>query len=506
MRKPAHHLARGHHAASKISQGLKIDRRGFLGAMAAGLVWAVAKPAAGMGFRSGLAGSAAPKPRIRFLYDQGPLVMTEDALRDANGAFSLAQLPAPTPRCQVKLTGEITALTKRMWEIALDDVERNQVKHESGVVYFGAGTRYGDRVYTRDISIAGVLGVNRLYPNEMLSSLKLTREIRAALGYKVSAPHMIKEIDVPWEVIAEVDKDVMAKYKTNSYTRATDDVVWLWAADDLFMLHPEIADWKWMLENGEHFFKVFYGPWFDPSDGLYRGQPLYHDITNSAYPKGMMITDCVLLKAISTNCLYYRGLLAMANACEKCGRPANEKQQWLDRATALKAAIVKVFTKPDGTLAYYKDRYGEIMPNREILGTAFAVIFGIVEGDAAKKVYEGYPETDKGLPLFSPYIPGNSGPHNMASWPFCDTFFLWGKALADGGDYTDQNAALLGRSLGTAFAPKKKKADNESDWATGLGSFHEKIPLPAGLIDGSGHQLWSAAAFLNVCVRAGLVK
>jgi hypothetical protein len=93
----------------------------------------------------------------------------------------------------------------------------------------------------------------------------------------------------------------------------------------------------------------------------------------------------------------------------------------------------------------------------------------------------------------------------MASWPFCDTFFLWGKAMADGGDYTDQNAALLGRSLGTAFAPKKKKADNESDWAAGLGSFHEKIPLPSGLIDGSGHQLWSAAAFLNVCIRAGLV-
>ena len=74
-----------------------------------------------------------------------------------------------------------------------------------------------------------------------------------------------------------------------------------------------------------------------------------------------------------------------------------------------------------------------------------------------------------------------------------------------GGDYTDQNAALLGRSLGTAFAPKKAKANNEAMWNQGLGSFHEKIPLPSGLIDGSGHQLWSAAAFLNVCIRAGLV-
>jgi hypothetical protein len=484
---------------------MKLNRRCFLGAVAAGLAWSGSGLVTNLVFAgSGPANAAATKARRRFLYEQGPLVMTADALRDANGKFSLAQLPTPTPKCQVPLTGDVTLLTERMWQIALDDVERNQVTHESGVVYFGAGTRYGDRVYTRDISIAGVLGVNRFYPKEMLSSLKLTREIRTALGYRVSAPHVVKEIDAPWEVIAESDKEVMQKYKTNSYTRATDDVVWLWAADDLFTLRPAVADWKWMLETGEHFFKVFYAPWFDSADGLYRGQPLYHDITNSAYPKGMTNADCVLLKALSTNCLYYRGLLAMANACEKCGRPAKEKQQWLDRAAALKVAIQKEFTKPDGTLAYYKDRHGKIMPNREILGTAFAAIFGIVQGAAAKAACADYPMTDKGIPLFSPFIPGNSGPHNMASWPFCDTFFLWGKAVADGGDYTDQNAALLGRSLGTAFKPKKNPKEGE-EWGDGLGSFHEEIPLPSGLIDGSGHQLWSAAAFLNVCVRAGLV-
>ena len=472
---------------------LKLSRHTLWIALATGIVWC------------GPPSSSAAESGPHFQYTQEPLVMSADVLRDANGQFSLAQLPVPAPRSQARLTGDVTPLTERMWKIALDDVERNQVKHESGVVYFGAGTRYGDRVYTRDISIAGVLGVNRFFPNEMLSSLKLTRDIRRGLGYRVSAPHVIPEIKVDWQVIAEVDREVMAKYKTNSYTRATDDVVWLWAADDLFALHPELADWPWLLENGEHFFKVFYDPWFDPGDGLYRGQPLYHDITNSAYPEGMTNADCVLLKALSTNCLYYRGLLAMANACEKGGRPAPEKQQWLERAAALKNAIRKEFTKPDGTLAYYKDRHGEIMPNREILGTAFAAIFGIVTGDAAKAAYADYPMTDKGIPLFSPFIPGNSGPHNMASWPFCDTFFLWGKEIVDGQDYTAQNAALLGRSLGTAFAPKKKKGENESDWATGLGSFHEKIPLPSGLIDGSGHQLWSAAAFLNVCIRARLL-
>jgi hypothetical protein len=328
-----------------------------------------------------------------------------------------------------------------------------------------------------------------------------------ALGYQVSRPHLVSEIDAPWKVIAEEDKDIMAKFKTNSYTRRTDDVVWMWAAHDLFTLHPELADWKWFHQNGSEFFKDFYGPWFDASDGLYRGQPLFHDITNSAYPKGMTIADCVLLKSLTTNCLYYKAMLSMADASTKIGLSETEKQQWLSRAAALKKAIVKEFTNADGTLAYYKDRHGVVMPNRDILGIAFAVILGLVDGDAAKAAYAGYPESDLGVPLFSPFIPGNKGPHNQAVWPFTVSFYFWGKSLAYGEDYSDYNAAILARSLGTAFedTPKKRKT-NDEDWGTALGSFHEKINLPSGKIDGSGHQLWSAAAFLKVCILAGLIQ
>ena len=458
----------------------------------------------GIGMASGEPVSAVGnEAKTRFLFEQGSLVMTAEALRDTNGSFSLTQLPNPEPKCKVELKGAVTPLTARLWKVALDDVEHNMVTSESGAVYFGAGNQYGLRIYERDIAVSGVLGLNHFYPEVMLSSLKVAREIRKELGYKVSAPHVVQEIDVPWEVIAQVDKAIMEKYRTNSYTRRTDDVAWLWAVDDLFTLHSELADWKWVVENGEHFFKVFYDPWFDKTDGLFRGQPLFHDIQSSAYPKGMTIADCVLLKALSTNCLYYRGMQAMAKACEKSSRPAAEKQHWMDRASALKVAIQKEFTQPDGTLAYYKDRHGKIMLNREILGTAFAVIFGIVEGDAAKAAVADYSMTDKGTPLFSPFIPGNSGPHNMASWPFCDTFFLWGKSIAEGKDYTDYNAALLARSIGTAIKSKKGREDKaEGD---GFGSFHEYITLPDGLITGSGRQLWSAAAFLNVCIRAGLL-
>ena len=443
---------------------------------------------------------------LKFLYEKDLLVMKEDSLRDALGAFTLAQLPEPKPKCQAKLTEDTTPLTQRMWTIALDDLERNIVSNDHGT-YFAAGTRYTDRIYTRDISIAGVLGANRLYPKEMRDSLMLTRVNMKALGHQVSKPHAVTEIDAPWEVIAEEDKEIMAKFKTNSYTRRTDDVVWIWATHDLFTLHPEIADWKWFHENATEFFIKFYAPWFDKSDGLFRGQPIFHDITNSAYPKSMTIADCVLLKALSTNCLYYKAMLVMADVSEKIGLPELEKQHWLARAAALKTAIVKEFTNADGTLAYYKDHHGVVMPNRSILGIAFAVILGVVDGDAAKAAYAEYPESDLGVPLFSPFIPGNKGPHNQAVWPFTVSFYFWGKERAYGKDYSDINAAILARSLGTAFEEKRVKGENEiEDWGVALGSFHEKINRPSGKVDGSGHQLWSAAAFLNVCIRAGLVQ
>ena len=446
---------------------------------------------------------SAPPP---FLYSKPPLAMTEDSLHDALGSFTLSQLPDPKPKCTVKLKDGTTPLTRRLWAIALDDIEHNLVTNERGT-YFAAGTRYTDRIYTRDIALTGILGANRVYPGEMKASLVLTREKRKKLGYKVSRAHVVSEIDAPWEVIAEDEKEIMAEFKTNSYTRRTDDVVWMWATHDLFTQHPELADWKWFHEDGVEFFDHYYAPWFDPSDGLYCGQPLFHDITNSAYPKGMTIADCVLLKSLSTNCLYYRGLLAMADAAGKCGLPEEEKPQWLTRAAALKAAIRKEFTNADGTMAYYKDRHGVIMPNRDILGIAFAAILGLVDGEAAKAAYAGYPESDLGVPLFHPFIPGNSGPHNQAIWPFTESFYFWGKAIATGKDETDYNAAVLARSLGTAFEDisKKRKTDGE-DWGTALGSFHEKINLPSGRVDGSGHQLWSAAAYLNVCIRADLIQ
>jgi hypothetical protein len=446
-------------------------------------------------------------------YEGGPLVMTPTFLSDANGSYGVDQLPDVKPRNGSRIKGPTTPLIEHLWEIAKDDCERNIVSNELGT-YFGAGSRYGPRVYTRDIAFAGIFGANDLYPNEMLQSLKITRDLRLELGYKVSRPHVIDEIQAPWEVIAEVDKEIMAKYKTNCYTRRTDDIIWMWAAEDLFLKHPKLADWNWFYETGRRCFEELYAPWYDKTDGLYLGQPTFQDLTHTSYPDGSSIADCVLIKSASTNALYYKGLLAMARAAEKIGQSDKVVKQWRERAASLKLAFRRHLIMPDGEVCYYIDRHGRMLPNQHNLGTGLAVILGVLEGEAAVKAYAHYPSSDKGVALIHPFLADNMGSHNAASWPFCSTIFLWGKEIAEGRSYQDYNTALLARSIGTKMQPKKNKkgkkssgqGDSEAHWNSGFGSFHEKTSLPSGLIGGSGHQLWSSAAFLNVFLRHGQVE
>jgi len=433
----------------------------------------------------------------KLVYKSDHLNLTPVSISDVIGKFSVADLPAVHPACTFKLKKNTTVLTQRMWEIALHDVEQNLITNNYGT-YFAAGRRYTDRVYTRDIAYAGILGLNELYPAEMLQSLKITRTVISKMAYKVSSDEVITEINAPWEAITTERKQFMALFKSNSITRRTDDVVWIWAVDNLFKSHPEIADWNWFYSTAKSNFNELYAPWFDQTDGLYKGQNTFHDIQSSAYPKGYSQADCVLLKSTSTNCLYYKGLLSLAYTAEKC-HLHQESKEWTKKAESLKKAIKKELLQPDGTFTYFKDRYGNKMPNQHNLGTAFAVIFGIVKGAEARKAIENYPTTEFGTPLQFPYV-DNTGDHNQAAWPFCDTFFLIAKEIAFKKDFSGYNAALLARSLGTKLAPNK-----DPEWG-GFGSFHEKVTLPSGLISGSGAQLWTAASFLNICLRAELVE
>ena len=65
--------------SSKSSPGMKLNRRSFLGTVAAGLAWSGSGLVTNLVFAESGPADVAAKSRRRFLYEQGPLVMTVDA-------------------------------------------------------------------------------------------------------------------------------------------------------------------------------------------------------------------------------------------------------------------------------------------------------------------------------------------------------------------------------------------------------------------------------------------
>jgi len=423
------------------------------------------------------------------VYNVPPLELTAVSIRDALGEITLQDLPNPKPDNECSLKNP-SPIIERLWRIALSDIESNIVSNEEGH-YFGAGKNFGLTVYTRDISYSGLLGCNRLYPEIMWSSIKFTRDVRKKIGLKIPKTYFVEEIPAKWEVIDLDDKEFRDKYHTNHYARRTDDVVWLWCAEDLINRGAQ-HEWPWVYETGKHFFAEFYDPFFDPSDGLYRAQATFVDIhwpcrPSTGYPQNWGIEDCLLIKTISTNCLYVKGLEVMARAARECGKEI-EAKEWEKRAIKLREAILRELGNPNGTFAYFKDRHGQKDNRRDALGTALAVLLDIVSGNDAKKAMEGYPVTDAGVPLFDPFYPVDNFYHNNTSWPFVDTFFFRALEQCTVEDHTARNAALLARTC---------RPD---------GCFHEVVDMRDKSIKGSSNQLWTAAAFIDVCYRAGLVE
>lgn len=425
----------------------------------------------------------------RLQYDGSDLKLLEDRVIDRLGTRTLDDFPDPQPECPVRLIGG-TPILERLWRVALSDIESNVRKTDQGV-YFAGGANFRAMVYTRDISYSGVLGLNRFYPRIMRDSLDVTRCVRWDAGFTVSRGHAVPEVDAPWEELDIPESEFSARFNTNTYSRRTDDVVWLWAAQDLLQrMQAGESDWSWLYVNGQRFFERFYQPFFDPSDGLYRGQVSFVDVRwphkphAGGYPSHFTVADCLLLKASTTNALYLKGLRVMADAAQRLGREP-EAQQWTERAERLQTAIGEHLVGPDGRIVCYKDRQGAPSAHKDALGTALCILQGAVDPETAVRSVRAYPKTGIGIPLFDPFFPHDRRYHNLASWPFVDAFFLAATEKALGESQAAYNLALLARVV---------QADG----------FHELVDMRDGSIAGSGRQLWSAAAYLDACRRAGL--
>jgi hypothetical protein len=142
---------------------------------------------------------------------------------------------------------------------------------------------------------------------------------------------------------------------------------------------------------------------------------------------------------------------------------------------------------PDGTFAYFRHPDGTLEERREALGTALAVLVGVVEGEKAKAAVESFPISDAGAPLFVPFWAWEHTYHNNSSWPFTDAFLLKAREKSLGIDETGRFLTLMARTC-----------RNDLTFAEVV-NFHTRQPY------GSSACLWTASAFLGRCLEAGYV-
>lgn len=410
----------------------------------------------------------------------------------------------------------LSPLETRWWDQAIRDIGSNVVDGR----YFGAGREFGPTVFTRDIALSAVLSLNRLYAERVWSSLEFDRELRDRVGWRVVRDSPAAEIaGLPFERTPHDFAGFVGTYHTGDFSRRTDDVVWLWAALDWLERNPRLAGedkWRWAYVTGRRCFSAYYDRFFDPDDGLYRGQACFVDIMMCGYPSRTepgatgnardflvrhvddpvdtsrwrpgrfpaTLRESIMGKAASTNALYVLGLGAMARLAARLGKP-DESTAWIHRRDNLIEAMRREFFRTDGGIRYHKAEDGGWNERQHALGTALCVLAGVVEGGAARRALEVLPRAWWGVPLYDPFYADNPHVyHNRSAWPFVDALVH----LADRRARPD----VVSREAGVAVLGRACRDAR---------GFRELTEAGTGRLIGSDHQLWSAAGYCAVVME-----
>lgn len=281
------------------------------------------------------------------------------------------------------------------------------------------------------------------------------------------------------------------------------------------------AERLWDVTGDEEFARLAYGVLrrtaercireeYDPEDGLFRGPAVYGDGV-SAYPpkyRNPSMSPSILrwpeehpeervpvgggipMKALSTNCIYEHAFCVIARLAEVNGEDGSE---WTRRADGLKEAIRSAFRNQDTGLFDYLAKECDA---QESLGLAFAILFGIADGEQTRSILEHTYRTKQGIPCvwpaFPPYNEQGYGRHSGTVWPHIQGFWALAALKAGRGDLFEEELYALA-----------SHAVRDGQFAE---IYHpEDGRIYGGIQEGFGKyiewrscekQTWSAAAFL----------
>lgn len=342
-------------------------------------------------------------------------------------------------------------LQDAIYRLSLEELR--QLVREDGAL--SAGAKWPG-VWTRDISLAGVLSLAIVAPDALRASLlakvdstgRIIQDTGTGGSWPVSSDRMVWAL-AAWELYA-----------------ATGDRDWLRRAYGIIARSAE-ADLHAVR---------------DRSTGLFRGESSFLDWREQSYPRWMQPADIYQSENLGTNAVHHAAYRVLAKMARALGEPA---ARWDSVADDIRAGMTAhLWQAEPGWYGQY--RYGRaylsLSPRAEALGEALTCIFSATSAAQRARVIRSAPVVAYGVPTFWPYIPGERLYHNGTIWPFVTAYWTW--AAADAG-----NGAAVRRGLDDATRSTALFLTNKENMVAATGHYE-------GTALNSDRQLWSVAGTL----------
>ena len=232
----------------------------------------------------------------------------------------------------------------------------------------------------------------------------------------------------------------------------------------------------------------------DPEDGLYRGEQSFLDWREQTYPEYTAddVVHIGMSKALGTNLLHFHAMELAAELADETG-DATRRDRYRGWADELRTAIrARFWLEDEGLFSTFVPTGLDPAPVRryDLLGSAFAVIFGVADASQAARILESYPHYGPGAPVVWPQQQATPIYHNRGEWPFVSAYWLRAAKAAGSGAVIDRMVASMMRGAALNLS-------NMENFEAGSGAPWLDDGAASGPVVNSQRQLWSVAGYLS---------
>ncbi len=234
---------------------------------------------------------------------------------------------------------------------------------------------------------------------------------------------------------------------------------------------------------------------YDPADGLYTGEQSFLDWREQTYPEWVEgdVVHVGMSKALGTNLLHFRAMEVAAALADEVG-DTTARDRYTGWADELRTAIRDRFWLEDeGGYSTLITTGLDPAPTRrfDLLGSAFAVLFGVATESQAGRILASYPHYGPGAPVIWPQQQATPIYHNRGEWPFVTAYWLRAAAAAGNATVADKMVRALVRGAALNLS-------NMENFEAASGDPRVEEGATTGPVVNSQRQLWSVAGYLSM--------